>query len=30
MRGSDRVTVLLELLGRQTRLILDNEMISRP
>jgi transcriptional antiterminator RfaH len=30
MRGSDRVTVLLELLGRQTRLILNNEMISRP
>jgi len=30
MRGSDRVTVLLELLGRHTRLILNNEMISRP
>jgi len=30
LRGSDRVTVLLELLGRQTRLILNNEMISRP
>ena len=30
MRGSDRVGVLLELLGRQTRLILNNEMISRP
>jgi len=30
MRGSDRVTVLLELLGRQTRLILNSEMISRP
>ncbi len=30
MRGSDRVAVLLELLGRQTRLILKNEMISRP
>ncbi len=29
MRGSDRVTILLELLGRQTRLILNNEMISR-
>ena len=30
MRGSDRVAILLEILGRQTRLILKNEMISRP
>jgi len=30
MRGSDRVAIFLELLGRQTRLILNNEMISRP
>ena len=30
MKGTERVAVLLELLGRQTRLILNNEMISRP
>jgi len=30
MKRSDRVAILLELLGRQTRLILNNEMISRP
>jgi len=29
MKGSERVAVLLELLGRQTRLVLSNEMISR-
>ena len=29
MKGSERVAVLLELLGRQTRLILSSEMISR-
>ncbi|MFQ5851067.1 MAG: transcription termination/antitermination protein NusG [Candidatus Binatia bacterium] len=29
MRGSERVAVLLELLGRQTRLILSSEMIGR-
>lgn len=30
MKGSDRIAILLELLGRQTRLILTSEMISRP
>ena len=30
LKGSDRVAILLELLGRQTRLILTSEMISRP
>ncbi len=30
MKGTERVAVLLELLGRQTRLILNHEMISRP
>ena len=29
MAGSERVAVLLELLGRQTRLVLLSEMISR-
>ena len=29
MKGSERVAVLLELLGRQTRLVLSSEMISR-
>lgn len=29
MKGSDRIAILLELLGRQTRLILTSEMISR-
>ena len=30
MKGTERVAVLLELLGRQTRLILNQEMIARP
>jgi len=30
MKGTERVVVLLELLGRQTRLILNQEMIGRP
>jgi len=30
MKGTERVAVLLELLGRQTRLILKQEMIGRP
>lgn len=30
MKGPDRVAILLEILGRQTRLILTSEMISRP
>ncbi len=29
MKGNERVAVLLELLGRQTRLVLSSEMISR-
>lgn len=29
MKGSDRVAILLEILGRQTRLVLSSEMISR-
>ncbi len=29
MTGSERVAILLELLGRQTRLVLSREMISR-
>ena len=29
MTGSERVTILLELLGRQTRLVLSSEMIAR-
>ena len=29
MAGSDRVAILLELLGRQTRLVLSSEMIAR-
>ncbi|MBI2361590.1 MAG: hypothetical protein HYV04_22225 [Deltaproteobacteria bacterium] len=29
MKGSDRVAVLLEILGRQTRLVLSSEMIAR-
>lgn len=29
MAGSERVTILLELLGRQTRLVLSSEMIAR-
>lgn len=29
MAGSERVAILLELLGRQTRLVLSNEMIAR-
>lgn len=29
MMGSERIAVLLELLGRQTRLVLSSEMISR-
>ena len=29
MTGSDRVAILLELLGRQTRLVLSSEMIAR-
>lgn len=29
IRGSERVAVLLEILGRQTRLVLSSEMISR-
>ena len=29
MTGSDRVAILLELLGRQTRLVISSEMIAR-
>lgn len=30
MKGNERVAVLLEILGRQTRLVLSEEMIGRP
>ena len=29
MAGSERVTILLELLGRHTRLVISSEMIAR-
>ena len=29
MKGSERVAVLLEILGRQTRIVLSSEMIGR-
>lgn len=29
MIGSERIAILLELLGRQTRLVLSSEMIAR-
>lgn len=29
MAGSERVVILLDLLGRQTRLVLSGEMIAR-
>lgn len=29
MTGSERIAILLELLGRQTRLVLSSEMIAR-
>ena len=29
MKGSERVAVLLEILGRRTRLVLSSEMIAR-